>query len=107
MTSYDELSTLDKAATQGPWKTYKSGGTIYIGEEQRIGWAMKSKDSFLIIAMRNALPGMLDNLEETEDLRERLSKVREIAESLFDATSTGEHANDIAQELLDVSDVGE
>lgn len=103
MTNYDHLSALDKVATPAPWKTDNFDEVWNEDYQMRVldirGWgyltqikkltvadAIKEQESnaALIVAMRNALPEILAEIEflqkERNDLLGRLGKIKETLE---------------------------
>ena len=69
-----ELRALDKAATEGPWFANKvrDGGLTVIDDGRLNGLfdiPAEAQEARLIVAMRNALPALLDDLEAAEALK--------------------------------------
>lgn len=109
-----ELEELDKAATPGPWSNpHKKGiwsGHDFVGS---CHWN-EEDDSNLIVAMRNALPELLERIKYTDGFEKELEYLQnarndalaraEKAEAERDAAMTScRHATDLSRVMYDVA----
>lgn len=62
MNKIDEMRVLERAATPGPWHCGELRGAweLINSEHMMVGEVCKQEDMELIVAMRNALPALLD-----------------------------------------------
>lgn len=96
----EELRRLNEAATPGPWG-HNAHGTVARIERHMDDWSdsvacrCESQDADLIAAMRNALPALLDVIEEAdrevERLREGMQVQIERYERLYKHTGKDTH----------------
>lgn len=70
----EELTALEAKATPGPWEAFHVQFDYYVALRPNGGHADSKEDVTLIVAMRNALPELLNLLE-----MERLAYVQEVA----------------------------
>lgn len=63
----DHLRALDAAATPGPWETDDRDRNIRpAGPELPLAYDVRANDAALIVAARNALPALLDEIDRLE-----------------------------------------
>ena len=68
-----ELRRLLEAATPGPWE----GDPEEVDSDGGVVWAVSPEDFALIVAMRNALPVLLDRLDTYQEALETICDIGE------------------------------